>query len=163
MQTGNNGEDLSGIVQIAAAEDHVCAVSNQGEVWCWGIPNNGRLGHNSMTNTDYYPEQVLLDISGHPTLAGAAQVATGRRHSCAAMINGQVRCWGKGDNGALGIGNHQTKSTAHLAQILSDAISITAGDQNSCVMRSSVEEPVLLGGPLAKECWEPAKTNSLAS
>jgi alpha-tubulin suppressor-like RCC1 family protein len=36
------------------------------------------------------------------------QVATGNWHTCALIVGGRVRCWGRGDTGALGYGNLDT-------------------------------------------------------
>ena len=48
---------LANIVQLSAGKDHVCALTSLasgGRVLCWGMGDNGRLGHGAITDS-FYP------------------------------------------------------------------------------------------------------------
>ena len=42
---------LSGVVEIAAGNDGVCARKNDGSVVCWGDNSGGRLGNGTTANS----------------------------------------------------------------------------------------------------------------
>lgn len=72
---------------------HACAVSTQGEVWCWGRREGGRLGvavdgHENLS----FAERVHFN-NGH-VMDEVVQVAAGGAHTCALRENGRVHCWG---------------------------------------------------------------------
>lgn len=97
--------DLDGLaLQIAAGFDHTCALLDGGKVRCWGNNNAGKLGNGAPGEPvgddpgDLPPVDVNLDD------VPAAQVVAGIDHTCARLTTGAVKCWGKGDDGALGYG-----------------------------------------------------------
>jgi alpha-tubulin suppressor-like RCC1 family protein len=50
-----------------------------------------------------FKSNILDVVTGNPP-----QVAMGSDHTCVLLINGDVRCWGKNDQGQLGLGNTGT-------------------------------------------------------
>jgi alpha-tubulin suppressor-like RCC1 family protein len=86
---------IAGAVGISAGQQHSCAVTGQGAVWCWGLGGNGRLGHGRTDNAD---TPVMADVTG------AGQVSAGQRHTCAVLKDGPIHCWGYNDVGQLGNG-----------------------------------------------------------
>lgn len=93
---GDRSYLVPGARRVAAAVDHVCAVTDAGEVWCWGKNDHGQLGDGSYR---WSTEPVRAEL-GEP----ASSVAVGARHSCALTRTGGVRCWGANDLGQLGDG-----------------------------------------------------------
>lgn len=84
---------------VAAGQFHSCAVTQEREVYCWGVGARGATG---------------LGVPGDanvPTLvaAGFDLVAVGWTHTCAASTDDasleMVRCWGDGRDGTLGTGS----------------------------------------------------------
>lgn len=90
----SNGETclvpLSGVVELAAGRDHVCALRDDGSVWCWGSSNAGQAGP---------PSSSPQPIAG---VVGATTIGAGAEHSCAALATGGVKCWGRNSSGQLG-------------------------------------------------------------
>lgn len=74
--------------------------------------------------------------------AGIIQLAAGSYHNCALLSSGRVRCWGRGEYGALGYGNpfnvgdNEQPWTAGDIDVGGDAgiVQIAAGDAHSCVL-----------------------------
>ena len=92
----------AGVVSIAAAAEHTCAVTIGGGVKCWGANLPSRLGDNTFTQSS-----TPVDVIQSPPLAvfsGATAVAAGARsvHTCAIVGSG-VRCWGSDVYGQLGV------------------------------------------------------------
>jgi alpha-tubulin suppressor-like RCC1 family protein len=91
---------LGGLRQVAAGFRHSCAVTNGGQVRCWGHNIRGQLGDN--TDEERATPVTVLNASGTGPLVNVRQVVVGRAHSCALLTSGQVRCWGTDESGTLG-------------------------------------------------------------
>ena len=96
--------DVGGtVLQIAAGGSHTCALLVGGAVRCWGVGSDGRLGYG---NTDDIGDDETPASAGDVVVGGTVtQIAAGTNHTCAVLVGGAVRCWGRGDVGALGYGN----------------------------------------------------------
>lgn len=121
------------VIQIAAGGLHTCALLETGEVYCWGENGQGQLGAGHQTEEQRgLPGQAV-------SLGGAAvQIAAGAHHTCALLDDGQVRCWGRGDEGQLGqgdrndIGDDERPSDAPPVSVGGTAIFIAARGNRSC-------------------------------
>jgi len=94
---------LTGVSQVVAGHNHLCALKSDGTVWCWGSNNYGQLGINNTTQQNV-PVQVL-GAGGSGYLTGVSQVTSGWKYTCALKTDGTVLCWGVNDKGQLGINN----------------------------------------------------------
>ena len=90
---------------ISVGDAFVCARLDSAALRCWGSGRDGRLGY---ANTNHVGDDELPGSLG-PVDLGAGRSATaislGSRHACARLENDDVRCWGYGGNGRLGICN----------------------------------------------------------
>jgi alpha-tubulin suppressor-like RCC1 family protein len=94
---------ITPVTAIAVGHTHSCAILEDGRVRCWGDGNRGMLGYGSTENIG---DDELPSSAGDVALGGpAVQLALGRFSSCAVLEGGQLRCWGEGNTGALGLGN----------------------------------------------------------
>ena len=96
------GMTLPPMTQVSAGEEHVCARSNAGAVYCWGNDSAGQLGDgvNVLTDaavgsTDKHAPQLVAGIM-------APAVACGFFHTCTLQSNGSTICWGSNQSGELG-------------------------------------------------------------
>lgn len=92
----------SGVTDVSASSGHVCAVKN-GEAWCWGDGQVGKLGNNPPSahgNDAYAPVKVS-------NLTGVTAIAVGGGHTCA-LAGGERWCWG--GNSDLQLGTDQVES-----------------------------------------------------
>jgi len=91
---------LDAVTAIASnpKANHSCALRMSGEVLCWGKGTSDQLGTAGATMNARTPVAVALPMA-------ASAIAVGAEHSCAALLDGTVRCWGLNDQGQLGNGS----------------------------------------------------------
>ncbi len=129
---------LSGYaVDVAAGQQHTCAVTKGGQVMCWGLNYYGQVGDGTQTD-----RRSPVGVQGLST--GYKQVAAGRQFSCALSTSGAVKCWGANDRFQLGDGT----TTPHLTPtsvsgLASGVTAIAAGDDHACALTT--------GGVV--KCW----------
>jgi len=86
--------------QVSLGDRHGCALSftYPGEIWCWGRNDDGQLG-----------EVTTRDQIADPNRMGSAtdwqRVDAGAFHTCGIKTDGRLYCWGRGDDGRLGVGD----------------------------------------------------------
>ena len=88
--------------KVAAGYDHTIGLDNNGQVWCWGINGDGRLGDNSTS-------QRITPVSIRGAKKTFCQISAGYSHSIALDNNSQVWCWGSNLEGGQ-LGNNSTVS-----------------------------------------------------
>ncbi len=98
--------DLGGrATQLALGEAHSCALMGDKTVRCWGAAAYGLLGPGAVASScthgavTYPCSSVPKTIEG---LANVKQLAAGYNHTCAAIGDGTVICWGGNQFGQLG-------------------------------------------------------------
>jgi alpha-tubulin suppressor-like RCC1 family protein len=115
--------------QVAASQQHACAVMSDHTVQCWGLNFSGQLGDGTTTD-----RSSPVQVSGIST---ATAVAVGATHSCALLASKAVQCWGGNASGQLG-NNTTTQSLSPVsAGSISTATAIALGNSHSCAVLSS--------------------------
>ncbi|MEX2158562.1 MAG: dockerin type I domain-containing protein [Dehalococcoidia bacterium] len=111
-------ESLTGVTGVSAGAAHTCALTEGGEVWCWGNNTSGQLGmpqgtpcftdslgYNDFCRTTAVPACETWD-DGQQECAtrvdNAVALTAGGSHTCALFDPGGVRCWGNNEYGQLG-------------------------------------------------------------
>jgi len=103
---------LEGVAQIAAGGLHTCARMIDGTVQCWGSDADGELGFTAKeTCNGSEAEPCSTRAKPVPGLDHVVEIALGRRHSCARLDVGEVRCWGWNGYGQLGDGTKKSHAT----------------------------------------------------
>jgi len=131
-------------VQIAAGDRHTCALTVSGAVRCWGQAKDGVLGYADNMDNPSAEEAGIVKLGG-----ATIQIAAGKRHTCALLLDGTVRCWGEGSYGALGYGNTQdigddeVPSAAGAVALPEPVVQLVAGDGFTCALLNSG----------AVQCW----------
>lgn len=119
IQGHNYGQDVQDLA-VSAGQDHTCAVRSTGAVACWGFNAYGQVGAPLTSMSKFAPFTV-------PGIAGATGVAGGTGHSCAALADGTVRCWGLSGEGRLGDGTAGGVTTTPVTALgVTGATAITA-------------------------------------
>ena len=104
-------EGLSGVTQIAVGGYHTCALLGDRTVKCWGDNTDGELGFSTTERcggSEAFPCSIRPNAV--PGLADVTQVAAGRRHTCALLGDGRVKCWGWNGYGQLGDGTTESRN-----------------------------------------------------
>ncbi|HEU4412108.1 MAG TPA: hypothetical protein VFS43_43100 [Polyangiaceae bacterium] len=103
LVSASPGVALTGVQSLALGDGHTCAVVAGGQARCWGEGYDGQLGNGEPSTVAPYPV-VVLASPGVP-LTGVRSLALGNDHTCAALTNGEARCWGSHVFGQLGDGS----------------------------------------------------------
>jgi alpha-tubulin suppressor-like RCC1 family protein len=93
-----------GVIDLAAAYSHTCALTREGTLKCWGGNGSGQLGDG--TTTDRTTPVVVSGLS-----AGAGAPAADGAHTCVVVATGAVKCWGSNGNLQLGNGTTAPRTT----------------------------------------------------
>lgn len=124
------------VAQIAAADDHTCALLTNETVQCWGSNDHGQLGNGSTSDSS-----VPVPVTG---LTGAVAISVGHSFSCAIDNGGDAWCWGWNQYGQLGNGSTSDSSTPVMAGGTGfGAVAVASGDESTCA--------ALYYGPV--DCW----------
>lgn len=94
---------------------------------------------------EYRIEFTVAPYTG-PTIAFSS-VATGREFTCALGVSGEVYCWGRGENGQLGVpglANHHRPTRLALP---SRALELSAGLRDACVL-TDAQVAMCWGNPI---------------
>lgn len=129
------------VVALALGGGHSCALLEGGQVRCWGGDESGQLGDGGTATT----RASAAPVTGLE--APVVRLAAGLNHTCAALSNGSVKCWGSNDGGQLGDGSRDNRAQPVAVQGLpAGAVRALAGGANSTCAVSAA------GG---LHCWGP--------
>jgi alpha-tubulin suppressor-like RCC1 family protein len=130
---------------IVAGASHTCVLLVDGRVRCWGT--SAILGYGDLAASDIgfnvgddeIPTAVGFVDIGEPV----EQLSAGYQHTCALLARGAVRCWGAGNQGALGYGNRDrigddespaSKGDVALDGLEGPVLQVAAGANYTCVL-----------------------------
>lgn len=90
---------------IGCGRYHTCALTDDGDVFCWGFKAYGQLGYGEiMNNVGDGVGPSPGEMGSVPLGESAEMIAVGADHSCALMQSGSLSCWGRSDVGQMGLG-----------------------------------------------------------
>ena len=81
-----------------------CAVLDNKSVQCWGRNEYGQLGNGITGGSSSIP----VIVSG---ISNATKITNGYRHACVILDNKSVQCWGRNNQGQLGDGTTNSRTT----------------------------------------------------
>lgn len=109
---------------ISAGGDHTCALSQTGELSCWGRNDFGQVGDGSLVSRTL------------PALVAATPVFTavtaGQDHSCARTVGGVASCWGRNNFGQVGDGSQSDRLEPVIVSGGLVFSSLSAGVAHTC-------------------------------
>jgi alpha-tubulin suppressor-like RCC1 family protein len=122
-------------VDLSVGQSSACAVSNDGEVWCWGSNNKFQVA----SRVSVF-ESIPFRVNG---ISSAIQVSVGKEHACALLKIRRVVCWGSNEFGQLGTGFEATTLAnspfPEYVNGLVNASRISAGDDHTCAITEGYE------------------------
>lgn len=122
---------LHTVIQISSGFYHCIALTNDGDVWCWGANNHGQLGVGS--NTEFCDRPQLLQcLRGIPV----AQVAAGAYHSFVVSKSGALFGWGRNSFGQLGLNDELDRNIPTFCKFLKNQRLkyISCGENHTAVL-----------------------------
>ncbi|MDO4781243.1 MAG: hypothetical protein Q4A34_02540 [Candidatus Saccharibacteria bacterium] len=136
---GMKNEAVAPFMQVAAANEHTCALASNNKAYCWGSGGQGRLGNGSSSDKS---TPSLVAQGELPSNAYFTKVTAGTHHTCALASNDKAYCWGSGGQGRLGNGSSSDKSTPSLVaqgELPNDAYftHISVGVYHTCALASN--------------------------
>jgi len=108
---------------------HTCALSTDGDVYCWGNNEVGQLGQGNVGDPALLPVKV-------PGLGKVSQLSVGATHNCA-LSQGKAYCWGQNGNGKLGSGSDAQSNSPILVKDLDSIAQISANRLSTCAVTTS--------------------------
>ncbi len=118
-------------VKVVSSSDVVsCAISENGELWCWGENSGWEVGAGT-GGPFYYP--VRID---HPLHKKWVNVAPASNHTCAIDEDGKLWCWGKDK---LGNSTVEDSSRPYPTQDNYSWVDIQANKSGVCGLTSDKE------------------------
>lgn len=109
---------------ISAGDYHSAAISNDGNLWCWGRNYYGQLGNGLKTDSNK-PVKVLGSVKF---------VSLGGWHSAAITMDGSLWCWGYNYYGQLG--NDSSIDAYKPVRIMNNVETIQLGYFQSAAVKS---------------------------
>jgi alpha-tubulin suppressor-like RCC1 family protein len=82
---------------VSVGDAYACAIHENGQLYCWGEDNEGRLGVMGIMFEAYAPRAVTT------TETAWKSVSAGQHSTCAVTVSGKLYCWGGNDAGQLGL------------------------------------------------------------
>ena len=91
---------------VAAGNFHTCALTTEGDAWCWGNNSWGQVGNGTVGGSPILTPQAVGGDHKFTAIVSAAW------HSCGLEADGTVFCWGGNREGQLGIGRTSEYETS---------------------------------------------------
>ena len=119
------------VASISVGLDHSCAVTDAGAVLCWGRNDFGQIGDGTTSDVDSPSELAGLSPD-------VRAVAAGDLHTCALMVDGGVKCWGRNAFGQLGDGTgggdgvDEQLTPVDVAGLNEPMAGVAAGGNHTC-------------------------------
>ena len=118
---------LSGVIGLAAGQNHVCALISGGTIKCWGDNSYKQLGAD---NPSSYSTTPITSTD----LTGVTAIAAGDNHTCA-LVAGAVKCWGSDSHMELGDGGTTATATPVTVNLGgATAVALASGQGHNCAL-----------------------------
>ena len=133
------------ITAVVASLANICFRTDDGNGFCYGDNNYGRLGLGAPANAgdDVNEMGQNLNVTNLGNGNLVSKLTVGFAHSCAILTTGKVKCWGRNNVGQLGLGDIVNRKTdAQMGDNLPfvnlgtnrTAVDITAGMYHTCAL-----------------------------
>ncbi|KAF4759151.1 hypothetical protein FOZ63_009911, partial [Perkinsus olseni] len=160
----NTAVGLAGkrILKVSCGDQHMLALTKDGEVFSWGYNDFGQLGW-GLHGVDVVGQQRPQKVPNLPTTI--RDIAAGGGHSVAVAEDGSVYAWGSNSQGQLGHGLRQDFSEATRVQMPQPVKAVTAGKVTTLCYCGDADNSVIMWGAVqasGPDVEAPVKSNEAA-
>lgn len=122
-------------VSISAGVHHTCALTDEGDAYCWGNAGYGRLGEGSMDEVAV--TSPVLVLGGHKFI----EIVSGRRFNCGLTVDQDAYCWGRAESSysPIGDGTSSHRGEPTLVAGGHKFITLGAGKYHACGITTNYE------------------------
>ncbi|HJL14315.1 MAG TPA: hypothetical protein RMH99_01595 [Sandaracinaceae bacterium LLY-WYZ-13_1] len=129
---------IADAAEVVCGSTFTCVRRSGGTALCFGSNRYGQLGDGTTTDAVTPVEVVRSEASPGVPLGSIEDLEAGGDYVCARITGGEVRCWGRADDGALGDGTTPTFTVFGRAfpvpmNGVTDAVEVAAGSGSTCV------------------------------
>lgn len=126
------------VSSIYGTSNSFCALTDEGQVYCWGENSTGSLGNGTFTNSNI---PVAVSMTGALSGKTFKSVSTGKYTICAIASDDKAYCWGNNFIGQVGDGtqtNRNKPTPVNTKGVLSgkNISSIHMGSYGTCAITS---------------------------
>jgi len=132
---------------LMRARNHKCVMTTAGGVQCWGYNDRGQVGTGELKGSNGEKDPVV-------DLGKAVHVDVGMNFACAALEDGEVKCWGWNNRGQLGDGTLIDRAKPVTVAGLTASTLAAAKDGSDQAQESEV---AMDWSGLPAECTKPAE------
>jgi alpha-tubulin suppressor-like RCC1 family protein len=115
------------LAAVTAGTAHSCALDPSGVAYCWGRPDNGRLGRGSAPGDPALP----APLSGGSRFVS---LSAGGAFTCGLDTIGRIWCWGADGLGQLGDGGGPDAAAPQIVVADASWLAVSAGATHSCAL-----------------------------
>jgi len=120
-------ETRTAVAVVAVADDHTCAATTEGIVWCWG-ENEGQLGDGTSHSSSVPVRPEGIDA--------VVALAAGDDQTCAVRTDGSLWCWGENGQGQLGVGDRTRRLVPTRVGTLTGWTAVAMRYDTTCALRA---------------------------
>ncbi|HXS18685.1 MAG TPA: hypothetical protein VN764_15915, partial [Polyangiaceae bacterium] len=135
-------QGVSSVDHLTSGRDHICAITSNAEIACWGHNNYGQLGMGSADSNPHLPTTLPF--------SDALQVSAAGDYTCALVGSdgASLLCWGYGAEGQLGYSTIQACDSSSFCSDATDGFVsglmsypnyVWTGERHACARITSGE------------------------
>ena len=118
----------SEVIELAAGDDHTCALKAEGAVFCWGQNYSGQLGDGTVEH-----RSSPVAVAGLPV--GVNMLSAGGDRTCAVTTGREIYCWGDNSFSLLAAETWEDQNSAVAASdIPGPVLGVAVGGDHLCVI-----------------------------
>ena len=125
---------------VSTGQAHSCAVDGSGAAFCWGSNGWGELGTSASVTTNCVDTRLgtstPCSAAPLPVAGGLSfrQLSVGGEFTCGVTHGGEGYCWGRNDQGQLGVSGIASSSTPVAVQGGHRFTSVSTGPAHACAV-----------------------------
>ncbi|MDN5894971.1 MAG: cutinase family protein, partial [Nocardioides sp.] len=113
-------------LRVSTSWSASCGLTDNGDVWCWGLNNKGQLGTGGHADSS-----VPVKVKGP---AKVKTLTMGNAHTCGMEVSGDMWCWGSNRYGQFGNGTNRSRVNPIRVMRGSPWLAVSAGLLHTCAV-----------------------------